>query len=83
MNASKHYSDHEIMDAFERSVASDKSSAKAYFEMALYQDTRPNKSSDDVSAVIKNFARTLLNSRKFDHLAYPRLITIWLNNTSK
>ncbi len=83
MNASRHFSDHEIMDAFERAIASDKSCAKACFEMALYQDTRVNKSPDDVTTIIKNFARTLLNSRKFDHLAYPRLITIWLNNTSK
>ena len=81
MISSRHYSDQEIMDVFEKSAALDRSCAKVSFEIGTFLDSRPQSDIDRTPTILKNFARALLNSRKYDHLIYPRFITIWLNGS--
>lgn len=79
MVSSRHFSDQEIIDAFEKSSNLDKSCAKISFEIGSFYDSKLNTNQDRAPIVLKNYARALLNSRKYDHLIYPRFITIWLS----
>ena len=80
MVSSRHYSDQEIIDVFEKSSNLDKCSAKVSFEIGSFYDSKIQTGGiDRTPVVLKNYARALLNSRKYDHLIYPRFITIWLN----
>lgn len=79
MVSSRHFSDQEIIDVFEKSSNLDKSCAKVSFEIGSFYDSKLQSSTDRTALILKNYARALLNSRKYDHLTYPRFITIWLN----
>ena len=79
MVSSRHYSDQEIVDIFEKSSNLDKNCAKISFEIGSFYDSKIQGGVDRTAVVLKNYARALLNSRKYDHLIYPRFITIWLN----
>lgn len=79
MVCSRHYSDQEIVDAFEKSANLNKNCAKISFEIGSFYDSRLQSNIDRTSVILRNYARALLNSRKYDHLIYPRFITIWLN----
>lgn len=80
MVSSRHYSDQEIIDIFEKSSNLDKNCAKVSFEIGTFYDSSHQQGNfDRTTVVLKNYARALLNSRKYDHLIYPRFITIWLN----
>lgn len=80
MVSSRHFSDQEIIDVFEKSSNLDKACAKLSFEIGTFYDSKLQSSGiDKISVVLKNYARALLCSRKYDHLIYPRFITIWLN----
>lgn len=80
MVSSRHFSDQEIIDVFEKSSNLDKSCAKLSFEMGSFYDSKLQSGGiDRTPVVLKNYARALLNSRKYDHVIYPRFITIWLN----
>lgn len=80
MSASRFYSDQEIVDIFERASSFDKNCAKTSFELGCFYDSKYSANIDKTGHILKSFARALLNSRKFDHLVYPRFITIWLNS---
>lgn len=79
MVSSRHFSDQETIDVFEKSSNLDKTCAKLSFEIGTFYDSKLQSGIDRTSIVLKNYARALLNSRKYDHLIYPRFITIWLN----
>lgn len=81
MISSRHFSDQEIIDVFEKSSNLDRACAKLSFEIGTFYDSKLQSSGgiDKTSVVLKNYARALLSSRKYDHLIYPRFITIWLN----
>lgn len=79
MVSSRHYSDQEIVDAFEKSASLNKNCAKISFEIGSFYDSKVQSNVDRTSVILRNYARALLNSRKYDHLIYPRFITIWLN----
>jgi hypothetical protein len=81
MAVSRNYSDQEVIDMFDQSIARDNSSAKTYFELASFYDNRSENSRERSYVTLKNLGRALLNSRHFDHLAFPRFITIWLNSS--
>lgn len=91
MIASRHYSNLELSEVFDKAVGFDKNCAKNYFEIASFYDSKNEKSekndsgekdSDSVVTILTYLSKTLLLGRKFDHLAYPRFITLWLNNQS-
>lgn len=79
MSASRHFSDTEVIDVFEKAAVLDRTCAKVSFELGSFYDSRPQQNSDKTAIILKNFARALLNSRSYDHIIYPRFLTIWLN----
>jgi len=80
MSASRSFSDQEIIDVYEQSIEKDNFNAKTYYELARFYDSRIESTKENVYSTLKNLGRALLNSRKFDHLAFPRFITLWLNS---